>query len=178
MGDFLSFGICLVFFIPTWESLCYLKMYHTGLAKKFVCFHMLLRKNSNEHFDQPNISCCKGLNNTECHYHSLTSCPQQPYSLKGTGLPWCLRSKEFTCHCRRHRFDPWSGLLCPWDFLGQNTGVGCHLLFQGISSTQGLNSHLLHWQVDSLPLCHQGSLMLQIYNSRKEEEFPSLIFLP
>ena len=30
-------------------------------------------------------------------------------------------------------------------------------LLQGIFPTQGLNPHLLHWQADSLPLCHQGS---------------------
>ena len=29
-------------------------------------------------------------------------------------------------------------LLCPWDFPGKNTGVGCHFLLQGIFSTQGL----------------------------------------
>ena len=28
-------------------------------------------------------------------------------------------------------------LLCPWDFSGKNTGVGCHSLLQGILSTQG-----------------------------------------
>ena len=35
-----------------------------------------------------------------------------------------------------------------------NTGVGCHVLLQGIFLTQGLNQHLLyllHWQVGSLP---------------------------
>ena len=48
-------------------------------------------------------------------------------------------------------------LLCPWDSLGKNTGVGCHFLFQGIFLTQGLNLGLLHWQADSLPLSHQGS---------------------
>ena len=42
-------------------------------------------------------------------------------------------------------------LFCPWDFLGKNTGVGCHFL------TQGLNPHLLLQQVDSLPLSHVGS---------------------
>ena len=42
-------------------------------------------------------------------------------------------------------------LLCPWDFPGKNSGVGCHLLLQGIFLTQGLNPHL-HWQVGSLPL--------------------------
>ena len=43
-------------------------------------------------------------------------------------------------------------LLCPWDFPGKNTGVGCHLLLQGIVPTQGLNLPLLYWQADSLPL--------------------------
>ena len=33
----------------------------------------------------------------------------------------------------------------------------CHFLFQVIYLTQGLNPPLLHWQVDSLPLSHQGS---------------------
>ena len=50
-----------------------------------------------------------------------------------------------------------SRLLCPWDFPGKNTGVGCHFLLQGIFLTQGSNSCLLHWQVDSLPLSHLGS---------------------
>ena len=34
-------------------------------------------------------------------------------------------------------------LLCPWNFPGKNTGVGCHLLLQGIFLTQGSNPHLL-----------------------------------
>ena len=45
-------------------------------------------------------------------------------------------------------------LLCPWDFLGKNTGAGCHFLLQGIFPTQGSKPgllYLLHWQVDSLP---------------------------
>ena len=35
--------------------------------------------------------------------------------------------------------------------------MGCHFLFQGIFPAQGWNPHLLRWQVDSLPLSHQGS---------------------
>ena len=45
-------------------------------------------------------------------------------------------------------------LLCPWDFSGKHTGVGCHFLLQGIFLTPGLNLCLLHhlyWQVDFLP---------------------------
>ena len=42
-------------------------------------------------------------------------------------------------------------------FLGKNSGVGCPFLLHGIFLAQGLNSYLLHWQVDSLPLSHLGS---------------------
>ena len=48
-------------------------------------------------------------------------------------------------------------LLCPWDFPGKNTGMGCHALFQGIFLAQGSNTHLWHWQADSLPLSHLGN---------------------
>ena len=44
---------------------------------------------------------------------------------------------------------PWTlatRLLCPWDSLGKNTGVGCHALLQRIFPTQGLNLCLLHWR--------------------------------
>ena len=37
-----------------------------------------------------------------------------------------------------------TSLLCPWDFPGKNTGVGCHFLLQGIFQTQGWNPGLLH----------------------------------
>ena len=50
-------------------------------------------------------------------------------------------------------------LLCPWNFSGKNTRVGCHFLLQGIFPTQRSNPHLLHfphWQVDSLPLVPPG----------------------
>ena len=38
-------------------------------------------------------------------------------------------------------------ILCPWDFPGKNTGVGCHFLLQRIkfASPEGL----LHWQAGS-----------------------------
>ena len=39
-------------------------------------------------------------------------------------------------------------------FPRQDTGVCCYFLLQGIFLTQELNPHLLHWQVNSLPLSH------------------------
>ena len=46
---------------------------------------------------------------------------------------------------------PWPvRFLCPRDFPGKNTGVGCHFLLQGIFPTYGLNLRLLHL-LPSLP---------------------------
>ena len=57
-------------------------------------------------------------------------------------------------------------LLCPWDFSGKNTGVGCHFLLQGILLTQRWNPHLLslacRWIL--YPLSHRGSPIEVIYN--------------
>ena len=41
------------------------------------------------------------------------------------------------------------------DLPRKKIGVGCHFSLQGTFLTQELNSGLLHWQVDSLPLSHQ-----------------------
>ena len=49
-------------------------------------------------------------------------------------------------------------MVCPWNSLGKNTGVGCHSLLQGIFPTQGMNPGLLHWgQIFFYHLSHQGS---------------------
>ena len=44
--------------------------------------------------------------------------------------------------------------------------MGCHFLLQGIFLAQGSNLRLLHWQADSLPLSHQGSLIYQLKQLR------------
>ena len=56
-------------------------------------------------------------------------------------------------------------LLCPWDFLGENTVVSCHFLLQGIFPTQECKpcpSPLLHWQTGSLPLASPGKAGFQV----------------
>ena len=55
-------------------------------------------------------------------------------------------------------------LLCPWNFSGKNTEVGCHFFLQGIFLTQGMNLRLLcllycvgfftHWAIREVPLSH------------------------
>ena len=59
-------------------------------------------------------------------------------------------------------------LLCPWNSPGNNIGVGCHCLLQGIFPTQGSNLGLL--PADSLCLSHQESpkptILLPRYSSK------------
>ena len=72
-----------------------------------------------------------------------------------------MTTTDIVCACsvvsdslRPHELEP-ARLLCPWDFPGKDTGVGCLFFPQGIFPTQGSNPHLLgflHWQTDSLPL--------------------------
>ena len=92
----------------------------------------------------------------------------------GVALPrWCEMLSRFSCvwlfailwtiACQSP--------LCPWDSPGKSTRVGCNALLQGIFPTQGLNPsllHLLHWQVDSLPLSYWTSpkLCLRLHCSR------------
>ena len=116
-------------------------------------------------------------------------------------LVW-LRQLKFYLQCKRPRFDPCVGTIpwrrewqptgeshgerslasySPWghkesdvtDWLsGKSTGVGCRFLLQGIFPTQGSNLHLLHWQVDSLPLSHLRSLLIgyiPIWNKKGKE---------
>ena len=49
------------------------------------------------------------------------------------------------------------GLYNPWNFPGQNTGVGSLSLLQGIFPTQGSNPDLLHCRWILYKLSHKGS---------------------
>ena len=49
-------------------------------------------------------------------------------------------------------------LLCPWNFPGKDTGVGCHVLLQEIFATQGLNTSLLHCRKTLYCLSHMWNL--------------------
>ena len=81
-----------------------------------------------------------------------------------------------------------TGLLCPWDSPGKNTGMGRHFLFQVIFPTQGSNPGPPHCGQMLKPLSHQGSptnifistifrrkysylCFVSIFNSLKEKMF-------
>ena len=49
-------------------------------------------------------------------------------------------------------------LLCPWDFAGKRTGVGCHFFLQRIFPIQGFNPGLPHCKQTLYRLSHQKSL--------------------
>ena len=75
----------------------------------------------------------------------------------------CVCAQLCPTLCNSMDYSP-SRLLCPWDFLGKNTGVGCHFLLQAILLAQKSNLcllFLLHWRVDSLPLSHLGNPNLE-----------------
>ena len=58
-------------------------------------------------------------------------------------------------------------LLCPWDFPGENTGVGCRFLLQSIFLTQGSNPGLQHcWQI------------LYLWATREEFYISTCIYTP
>ena len=62
---------------------------------------------------------------------------------------------------RPHGLHP-ARLLCPWDFPGKNTGVGCHSLPHGVFPTQGSNPGLPHCRQVLHQLSHEGSPLLNI----------------
>ena len=82
----------------------------------------------------------------------------------GTLLSWLIQLLLlFSCLAVSDSFcDPMDcsppGFSVHADSPGRNTEVGCCFLLQGIFPTHGSNPHLLSWQVDSLPVSHQGSL--------------------
>ena len=85
-----------------------------------------------------------------------------------SGNPSCCLPVASLCSCHvcakalptlwPHGLEP-AKLLCPLDYPGKNTAVGCHALLQGIFLTRGSNLSLLHLlccRVGSSPLVPPG----------------------
>ena len=62
-------------------------------------------------------------------------------------LIWSMFICMLSCSVMSDSLQPYglypARLLCPWDFPGKNTGMGCYVLLQGIFPIQGLNPCLL-----------------------------------
>ena len=99
-------------------------------------------------------------------------------NLRGRCVTHSVMSDFLECHGRQP-----ARILCPWDFPGENIGVGYHFLLQRIFPTQGWSPGLLAWQADSLPpeppgtLCHHKSNIHHHYHSLLET-LPSFSWLP
>ena len=113
----------------------------------------------NRTFPEPQISLCVSSHS----FPLLTKITPSPSSIP---LQLC---SVMSGSLRLHGLQS-TRLPCPWNSPGENIGVGCYFLLQGIFPTQGPNPDLLgllHWQVDSLPLSHQGSPhLLRWFNNR------------
>ena len=79
---------------------------------------------------------------------------QQGYANLETSLFLLESESEVTQLCL-FLCDPWTvactRLLHPWDFPGKSIGVGCHLLYQGIFPTQGIEPRSPTSKADALP---------------------------
>ena len=96
--------------------------------------------------------------------------PESPCAAVQVAPPLCsqgavyLPSRGLMCSVVSDSLQPFglqpTRLLCPWDFPGKNTGMGCHFLLQGIFPTQGSNQYLLyllHCRWILYLLSHRGS---------------------
>ena len=79
-----------------------------------------------------------------------------------TEVSCCVSCSVCPTLCEPMDCSPPVGSFIHGVFQAKKTGAGCHFLLQGIIPTQGWNRHLLHWQVDSLLLSHQGNPWLLI----------------
>ena len=69
---------------------------------------------------------------------------------------YCSVAKSCPTLLWPHGLQP-ARLLCPWDFPGKNSGVGCHFLLHGIFLTKESNLDLLHCRRILYWMSHQGS---------------------
>ena len=75
---------------------------------------------------------------------------------------------------------PWAGAHqdpLSMHFSKQEYWSGFPFPSPGIFWTQGLNPDLLHWQVDSLPLSHQGSMLRSGYSVSADSCFSFSLYI-
>ena len=79
-----------------------------------------------------------------CNYFSQYHCIMigQQENNRALCAVLCLATQSIDS-LQPHGLEP-ARLLCPWDSLGNNTGVGCHALLQGIFPNPGVDPRSLH----------------------------------
>ena len=79
-----------------------------------------------------------------------------PRLTRGVYCPMYVSCSVMSDSLQLHIWQP-ARILCPWNYPGKNTAVGCHFLLQGIFLTQGSNPGLLHCRQILYHLSNQGS---------------------
>ena len=105
----------------------------------------------------------------------LTAC--YTLSPQGRNKYVCVSHSVISNSLRPHGLEP-SRLFCLWDSPGKNTGVGCHVLLQGIFPTQGSNPGLLYCRRILYHLSHQGSIHALHANISNPHTFEKWVLLP
>ena len=88
--------------------------------------------------------------------HNLATKQQQHTHVNTTCITLCLVAQVCPTLCDTMDCSP-PGSSVHGDSPGRNTGVGCHVLLQGIFPTQGSNSDLPHCRRILFQLSHKGS---------------------
>ena len=100
-------------------------------------------------------------------YHGASLLPTLPCSVPpARGGRWWWRFSCSVVSDSENLGTVASRLLCPWDFPGNDTGMGCHFLLQGNLLTQGLNQGLLHCRHS--PALQADSLLTEPLGKPKE----------
>ena len=89
-------------------------------------------------------------------YRSEHICKEGWGKATGNNCHCCLVAKSYLTLLQPHGLLP-TRLLCPWDFLGMNSGAGCISFSKGSSQPRD-QTQVLCWQADSLPLSHYAHL--------------------
>ena len=79
-------------------------------------------------------------------FHTTAICKKVLFYLNEIASEKTVKSLSHVRLFATHELYP-TRLLCPWDFPGENTGVGCHCLLQGIFPTQASHNAGRHFTV-------------------------------
>ena len=158
---------------------------HSWPKSLFGVFHMILQKNQNKLFGQPNkidkLNSSQLLNSQlktvlKKKFHSPHDLTREFQETLKRYIMLIIQLQLFShlvmsYSLQHHGLQP-ARLLYPWKSLGKNTDVGSHSLLQGIFPTQGLNPCLLHcrWSLYHLATTEFKFYSIQSKN-RKENTF-------
>ena len=87
----------------------------------------------------------------------------------------CVRLVTQSCPTLCNPMDQPTRLLCPWDSPGENTGVGCHALLQGIFPSRDwtrvsriAGRFFTNWATREASFVRSSLIFLQLWNWSKK----------